>query len=38
MYPHKAMPVKSGTKYSMVTMLDYSDKYHNAAFMEETGS
>lgn len=38
MYPHKAMPVKSGTKYSMVTMLDYSDKYHSAAFMEETGS
>jgi hypothetical protein len=38
MYPHRAMPVTSGTKYSMVTMLDYSDKYHNSAFMEETGS
>jgi hypothetical protein len=39
MYPHRAMPVKSGTKYSMVTMLDYSDKFHSgAAFKEETGS
>lgn len=28
MYPHKAMPVISGTKYSLVTMLDYSDKFH----------
>jgi hypothetical protein len=38
MYPHRAMPVKSGTKYSMVTMLDYSDKFHNPKFYEETGS
>lgn len=38
MYPHRAMPVKSGTKYSMVTMLDYSDKYHKPGFYEETGS
>jgi hypothetical protein len=38
MYPHRAMPVKSGTKYSMVTMLDYSDKFHNPAFMVETGN
>jgi hypothetical protein len=39
MYPHRAMPVKTGTKYSMVTMLDYSDKFHSgAAFKEETGS
>lgn len=39
MYPHRAMPVTSGTKYSMVTMLDYSDKYHSARFYqeEETG-
>lgn len=28
MYPHQAMPVHSGTKYSIVTMLDYSRKYH----------
>ena len=28
MYPHQAMPVNSGTKYSIVTMLDYSKKYH----------
>jgi len=38
MYPHRAMPVKSGTKYSMVTMLDYSDKYHKPGFYEETGN
>jgi hypothetical protein len=38
MYPHRAMPVTSGTKYSMVTMLDYSDKFHSAQFFEETGS
>jgi hypothetical protein len=38
MYPHRAMPVSSGTKYSMVTMLDYSDKFHNPNFFEETGS
>jgi hypothetical protein len=28
MYPHQAMPVISGTKYSIVTMLDYSKKFH----------
>ena len=28
MYPHQAMPVTSGTKYSIVTMLDYSKRYH----------
>jgi len=28
MYPHQAMPVITGTKYSIVTMLDYSKKYH----------
>jgi hypothetical protein len=28
MYPHQAMPVNSGTKYSIVTMLDYSKKFH----------
>ena len=36
MYPHRAMPVTSGVKYSMVTMLDYSDKFHNAEFYAET--
>jgi hypothetical protein len=38
MYPHRAMPVTSGTKYSIVTMLDYSDKYHKPEFYAETGS
>jgi predicted 2-oxoglutarate/Fe(II)-dependent dioxygenase YbiX len=38
MYPHRAMPVKSGVKYSMVTMLDYSDKFHSPKFYEETGN
>lgn len=28
MYPHQAMPVQSGTKYSIVTMLDYNKKFH----------
>lgn len=28
MYPHQAKPVKSGVKYSIVTMLDYSGKFH----------
>lgn len=37
MYPHRAMPVTSGTKYSMVTMLDYSDKFHTPEFYSETG-
>lgn len=38
MYPHRAMPVNSGTKYSIVTMLDYSDKYHKPDFYNETGT
>lgn len=38
MYPHRAMPVISGTKHSMVTMLDYSDKFHQPRFYEETGN
>jgi hypothetical protein len=37
MYPHRAMPVHSGTKYSIVTMLDYSAKYHREGFYQETG-
>lgn len=28
MYAHQAMPVTSGLKYSIVTMLDYNKKYH----------
>lgn len=35
MYPHRAMPVKDGVKYSIVTMLDYSDKYHTKEFLED---
>jgi hypothetical protein len=38
MYPHKSLPVVSGTKYSIVTMLDYSDKFHNNNFYQETGN
>jgi len=38
MYPHRAMPVISGVKYSMVTMLDFSEKFHNPKFYEETGN
>lgn len=37
MYPHRAMPVTSGTKYSIVTMLDYSSKFHRPEFYQETG-
>lgn len=37
MHPHRAMPVHSGTKYSIVTMLDYSEKFHNPKFYQETG-
>lgn len=36
MYPHRAMPVHEGTKYSIVTMLDYSNKFHNEQFYMET--
>lgn len=37
MYPHQAKVVKSGTKYSLVTMLDYSAKFHTPAMYEDTG-
>lgn len=37
MYPHQAMPVVDGTKYSIVTMLDYSSKFHNEQFYAESG-
>jgi predicted 2-oxoglutarate/Fe(II)-dependent dioxygenase YbiX len=36
MYPHRAMPVISGTKYSIVTMLDYNKKFHtNEMYMDK---
>jgi hypothetical protein len=35
MYPHRAMPVHSGTKYSIVTMLDYNKKFHTPEMYEE---
>lgn len=38
MYPHQAKVVTKGTKYSLVTMLDYSDKFHKPEFYQETGS
>lgn len=31
-YSHRSCPVKSGTKYSMVTMLDYSENFHTQKF------
>lgn len=37
MYPHRALPVHSGTKYSIVTMLDYSEKFHDPKFYNEYG-
>lgn len=37
MYPHVAEKVTSGIKYSLVTMLDYSSKYHTKKFYTETG-
>ena len=38
MYSHRAMPVTSGTKYSIVTMLDYSAKFHGPEMFLETGN
>lgn len=32
MFMHRAMPVIEGIKYSIVTMLDYSDKFHTQRF------
>lgn len=37
MYPHQAKKVVTGTKYSIVTMLDYSEKYHTPEMFVETG-
>lgn len=36
LFSHRAMPVKSGTKYSVVTMLDYNDKAHTQAYHDGT--
>jgi predicted 2-oxoglutarate/Fe(II)-dependent dioxygenase YbiX len=38
MYPHQAKVVHKGTKYSIVTMLDYSAKYHTREMYEDTGN
>jgi Rps23 Pro-64 3,4-dihydroxylase Tpa1-like proline 4-hydroxylase len=35
MYAHQAMPVTSGLKYSIVTMLDYNKKYHTPEMYQE---
>lgn len=37
MYPHQAKVVHSGTKYSIVTMLDFSEKYHKPEIYQDTG-
>lgn len=34
LFSHIALPVTSGTKYSLVTMLDYNDNAHNHEFYE----
>ena len=34
LFSHVALPVESGTKYSVVTMLDYNDHSHNPEFMQ----
>ena len=34
LFSHIALPVESGTKYSVVTMLDYNDHAHNREFMQ----
>jgi hypothetical protein len=34
LFSHRAMPVYSGTKYSIVTMLDYNDDTHNMEYQQ----
>jgi predicted 2-oxoglutarate/Fe(II)-dependent dioxygenase YbiX len=34
LFSHRAMPVHSGTKYSIVTMLDYNDDTHNMEYQQ----
>ena len=36
LFSHRAMPVKSGVKYSIVTMTDYNDKAHTPAYNSAT--
>jgi hypothetical protein len=36
LFSHRAMPVKSGIKYSIVTMTDYNDKAHTPAYNQAT--
>jgi hypothetical protein len=38
MYPHRAMPVHSGIKHSIVTMLDYSAKFHTPEMYQDSGN
>jgi len=35
LFSHAALPVKSGTKYSIVTMTDYNDATHNEQFYRQ---
>lgn len=35
MYPHRSCPVTKGVKYSMVTMLDYSQYFHTPSFYQD---
>ena len=35
LFSHAALPVKSGLKYSIVTMTDYNDKTHNEQFYKQ---
>jgi hypothetical protein len=34
LFSHVALPVESGTKYSLVTMLDYNDNAHSEEYMK----
>jgi hypothetical protein len=34
LFSHRAMPVESGTKFSIVTMLDYNDHSHKQEFIQ----
>ncbi len=38
MWSHIAMPVTKGVKYSIVTMLDYSEKFHTPEMYHDTGN
>lgn len=34
LFSHAALPVKSGVKYSAVTMFDYNDRFHSPEYMQ----